>query len=134
MYHPDLGGSEEKMKELNAAYQDALKGTKQEKYTYNEEHETELMNKIYEFLTLKADLTVLLIGKWIWITGDTKKVKTELKEKGCFWHNTKKCWYYKPKSMKWRPTRGKGEFAQMAAKYGAKGFTTTAENRSVKVA
>ena len=36
-----------------------------------------------------------LIGTWIWITGDTKPVKDQLKEAECKWHGKRGCWYFK---------------------------------------
>lgn len=41
-------------------------------------------------------LKVEIIGKWIWISGDTKPHKEELKELGCRWSSDKKMWYWRP--------------------------------------
>jgi hypothetical protein len=51
---------------------------------------------------LPAKIRVELIGTWVWVSGDTKPVKEELKKLGFSWHAKKICWYlalsgeYKP--------------------------------------
>ena len=121
--HPDRGGDTESMKALNNEYQDCLKaldGTQDDKYTYryNDKDEVELMAKIYELLSLNmVDVTINLIGKWIWITGDTKAHKDGLKELKCRWHGKRKCWYWKDFSKKSRYNK-KGSLKNLADKYG----------------
>lgn len=104
-HHPDLGGDLETMKLLNNAYETALKNcdgqtTKDDQgehtYKYNEEIEKALMDKIMELLSLNLQgIEIDLIGTWIWITGDTKPVKDQLKDAECKWHGKRGCWYFK---------------------------------------
>lgn len=105
-HHPDLGGDLETMKQLNNAYEAALKScngqeSKDSKgnthtYKYNQEIERELMDKIIELLALGLEgVEIDLIGTWLWITGDTKPIKDKLKAAGCSWHSTRGCWYFK---------------------------------------
>jgi hypothetical protein len=104
-HHPDLGGDLETMKLLNNAYETALKNcdgqtTKDDQgehtYKYNQEIEKALMDKIMELLSLNLQgIEIDLIGTWIWITGDTKPVKDQLKEAECKWHGKRGCWYFK---------------------------------------
>jgi hypothetical protein len=51
---------------------------------------------------LPGKIRIELIGTWLWVSGDTKPVKEELKKLGFSWHSKKVCWYlslsgeYKP--------------------------------------
>jgi hypothetical protein len=106
-YHPDLGGDVEIMKDLNNQYEKALKGCngqttqgsdgKDHVYKWDEETERKLVEIIDKLLSLQmSGVGISLIGIWVWITGDTKPHREQLKEMGCKWHATRGCWYYKP--------------------------------------
>lgn len=80
-HHPDRGGCEDVMKEINRQYHEALKHCdgqdnqhSAKPYQYHVEIETELMNKLLELLKLRS-LDIALIGFWIWVGGDTKNNK-----------------------------------------------------------
>lgn len=133
-YHPDLGGDEETMKEINSQYQAKLKnldgyeGTKDNgdpfTYHYDETVETAVMEKLME--TLKAGLpegaSVALIGIWLWVTGTARgdgsnKILKELKYK---WHRDRECWYWAP--YKHHGRRSGASLAGLAMKYGCRNF------------
>lgn len=132
-HHPDRGGDAEIMKDINRQYQEALKacdGQKSEgdrSYTYREDVEQELMEKLLELLKLRG-LEIALIGFWIWVSGDTKPNKEALKNMGLYWHGERQCWYYKPRDWK-RTYQSKGSLGALAQKYGYKGFATAAEEK-----
>ena len=127
-YHPDLqGGDLEIMKLINLQYQEALKkgdgqkykgdDEKEHIYKYSDELEEELANKMIELLALQmVDVEIHLIGLWLWIIGESKNYKDKLKALGCWWHSTRKCWYFKPQQIKSRSSRG--SFEDLAKKYG----------------
>lgn len=84
MHHPDIGGSEASMKAINADYWDMLKsidGKEQPKlkswhktgpvYTFNEQAEQALINKIRQVqnLRLSAQCEVIIDRCWLWIRG-----------------------------------------------------------------
>lgn len=50
----------------------------------------DLINKLLSF----PDIDIELCGSWIWITGNTKEVKDELKALGFKWSANKKAWYF----------------------------------------
>ncbi len=102
--HPDVGGSDEEFKILNSIYNDFLEN---KIYFSNESKiDLELEKIIFQILHFE-NITIELIGSWIWISGDTKTIKEKLKELGFKWASKKKMWYYgemkaknlKPKSM-----------------------------------
>jgi hypothetical protein len=137
--YPDRGGDTSTMQEINAQYQDALarcdgqtaKGTdgKDHTYTYNQDVEQAVMDKIAEILTAKlAGIDIWLIGTWIWVDGDTKPYKKTLGKNGLkmSWHSKRKKWYWH-NGPKYR--RGsKSNFASLAATYGATHFKNEAES------
>ena len=103
--HPDNGGDAEEFKEMQAEFTkmfDRLKnihaskdGETYEKTGEYATHETaeEFMNIINTLLTFPG-LTVELCGSWVWVSGDTRQYKEELKEIGCKWSANKKMWYW----------------------------------------
>ncbi|MBW4473959.1 MAG: hypothetical protein KME45_26835 [Stenomitos rutilans HA7619-LM2] len=128
-HHPDRGGNEDSMKEINRQYHEALKssegrvGENSEKpYRYKEAVENEIMNKLLELLKLRS-LEIALIGYWIWVSGDTKSNRAALKDAGLQWHSERKQWYYKPAGWK-KSKRSKGSLGELAKKYGYQGFQT----------
>ena len=126
-HHPDLGGDPDTMKEINRQYQEALKkgdgqtykgdDEKEHVYKYHDELEEELANKMLELIALQMpDIEIYLIGLWLWIIWDSKPHKDKLKTLGCWWHSKRECWYFKPKQIKSRAS--KGSLEDLAAKYG----------------
>jgi hypothetical protein len=126
-HHPDLGGDQGTMKEINRQYQAALKqgdgqsykgeDNKEHIYKYHDELEEELATKMMELIALKLEsVEIYLIGLWIWVVGDCKQSKEKLKGLGCWWNPKRKCWYYKPKGFNSRGS--KGSLEDLAKKYG----------------
>ena len=141
-YHPDLGGDLETMKEINRQYENALKGrdgqesigtdSKTHTYRYNQEIEAELMEKIEQLMALIAkghNLDVVLIGRWIWITGETKPAKEALGKDGlgCRWHRDRCCWFWR--SAKDRGYGKGGNLEELASKYGCQDFGEKAKSK-----
>jgi len=132
-YHPDRGGDNATMPEINAQYQEALRccdgqtskdNGKEYTYHYQAEVEQAIMDKIAELLSFNmSDVDVALIGVWIWITGNTKPVKDSLKSAGCKWHSKRKCWYWQ--NGKKRRSYSKASLGQIAEKYGYTKFNQT---------
>lgn len=128
-HHPDLGGDAETMKRLNNEYERVLKkfdgeesiGTdgKSHTYKYNEEIERELMDMIAALLALDMEgVDITLIGLWIWLTGNTKPHREQLKELKCRWNSSRGCWYYRPDALGWRRSSG-ADLEELAQKYGS---------------
>ena len=100
-FHPDhAGGDGEIMKEINLQYEQ-FKGmtfTATNHETGKEYSSTfdpfdgyrEIINAIINI----PNITIELIGTWLWITGDTKPHKETLKELGFKFSGKKLAWYY----------------------------------------
>lgn len=102
-HHPDIGGSNAAMQEINAEYDqlfEKLKNVHQtaEGKTYTTETEnTETSNEfkdIIEKLIHFKGIKIEICGSWIWITGNTINYRTQLKEMHFRWSKTKQAWYY----------------------------------------
>lgn len=68
-------------------------------------------------------INVLLVGTWLWIDGDTKPVKEQLKSLGFRWHSQKKMWYMSL-SGEYFKTKTKTHFIDIAMKYGVRTLKT----------
>lgn len=119
-YHPDRGGDEETMKEINAEYDYLLKG-------YIDETDFKgIVNNLMKF----NDLEVTLIGTWVWVKGNTFNIKEELKALGFLWSKSNKQWYKAPQNTKKRKVRKTSTEDEKKAKYG---YTTYMTDSSKKI-
>lgn len=132
IHHPDLGGDTATMQEINAQYEEAFKILKNQHNAKADENRKtteapeEFINIINALLKFPG-IIVELCGSWLWISGDTRPVKEELKAAGCRWSNNKKMWYWhhKEEGAKWR--KGNSTMTDIRNKYGSQVYRTTAE-------
>lgn len=102
-HHPDLGGNEDDMKEINSEYEilfaqlkDTHRSAKGETYTATTkttETPQEFINIINRIINL-AGITIEICGSWLWITGETKQYKEIFKELKFRWSKNKSAWYW----------------------------------------
>lgn len=94
-HHPDLGGNEETMKEINLEY-DHLK----QKLSRGQKDGTteEDMNAFRDIINnlIHLNLEIEICGRWIWVSGDTWPHRETLKANGLRWAKRKKMWFWKP--------------------------------------
>ena len=132
LHHPDRGGSNETMAEINDQYHAALgrcegqasKDDQGFKHTYHYDRDVEqsIMDQINRLIQLRmSDVEIWLVGRWVWIRGDTRQYRAKLKAEGCVWHSKRKCWYWKPYAGRTYYNR-KSDFAGLAQKYGFRQF------------
>jgi hypothetical protein len=107
-YHPDINNSSDKeMKEINSEYEKAYTYilnhmTNKEQETYKKQGHSmddgyrEIINKIIHI----PNIIIELCGSWIWISGNTKPVKNQLKQAGFYWASKKLQWYWRPEQYK----------------------------------
>lgn len=136
-YHPDRGGSTETMQEINTQYHAALsrcdgqpfKGTdnKERTYRYYRDIEQAVMDKIAEIVSVgMIDVDIMLIGSWIWITGDTRRYARQLGKNGLKmrWHPKRQAWYWHlPTKQKYR-FNSNVDLDDLAASYGYRKFNS----------
>lgn len=104
-HHPNNGGSEDAIKEINAEYdilfrklkndseqQDAYSSaTDRQKQTFDWQKDKQIRDMIIQLSKFK-DIRVEIIGVWIWVS-DCYKYRKELKALGFRWAGQKKMWY-----------------------------------------
>lgn len=129
-YHPDNNSGSDTtaiMQEINAEYdlllkQFTSKQTSSKSYDYSTEKE--LTRVLAELIKLSADITIELIGSWIWVSGNTYPIRDKLKELNLKWASKKQMWY-------WGTAEGKHtspmEMSFIRAKYGSVVYYTEEE-------
>jgi len=112
-HHPDRGGSTRIMQDINSEYHDLLKSKDKQKFQYqgtekwtvynyvwrNEQDVVETVEALIK-LNLPTDVEILIIGLYVWVRGNTKPVKDQLRSiTGMRWHSKRLCWYWRPSWM-----------------------------------
>ena len=111
--HPDVGGSEEEFKILNAVYTDLI----EHKIYFSNDIKIDIeLEKIISLILHFENITIELIGSWVWVSGDTREIKEKLKEIGFKWASKKKMWFYG--EMKGRNPQEKS-MEEIKSKYGS---------------
>ena len=113
-WHPDRpGGDTATLQAINAAYEAALKARDGEEvsyeaeggemrtrtYRYDAKVEQEIIEVIDRLLKLRMpNVTIRLIGRWVWAEGETRPYKDQLGKNGLGlnWHSKRIAWYWKP--------------------------------------
>lgn len=121
--HPDVGGSEEGFKLLNSIYNYYLEN----KIYFSNDSKFDLeIEKIISKILHYENLTIEVIGSWVWLSGDTKSIKEELKILGFKWARKKKLWYFG--EMKGRNSKEKS-LVEIKNKYGVKTIKTKEQSK-----
>lgn len=100
-HHPDLGGTEEAMAEINAEYDwlaEQLPMTNSKGETYQPKPETREAPEAFRAAVMATlhmtGVDLELCGNWLWATGNTKAFKEQLKTAGYKWSANKSAWYW----------------------------------------
>lgn len=136
LHHPDNGGDAENMKILNNEYDylfERLKNThKSHAGEYYEKESTgetpeEWKELIEKLIALKmVDVTIEIIGSFIWISGNTKPYKDALKALGFKWSQNKMAWYMAPEGYR-RKSRKQYDLNDIRGMYGNSTVKTDSE-------
>lgn len=102
-YHPDLGGDLRMMQTLNNAFDAAVvefipreRPDKADSDYYRDWRanvETSLREAIERIITLNG-LEIEICGLWVWVSGETRANKDNLREAGYRYHTKKFMWYF----------------------------------------
>lgn len=117
-HHPDKGGDLRTMQELNAEYQRVIKSNQFEFKSEEEREDYLIYPDVINKLILIDGLIIEIVGRWVWVSGNTYPFRKELKEIGLFFAPKKAMWYYRPpheKSANHKPL----DMETIRAKYGS---------------
>ncbi|MBQ6175392.1 MAG: DnaJ domain-containing protein [Clostridia bacterium] len=123
-YHPDHGGSDETMKEVNRQYEQAaerLAGDSKPGQKVNTDYsvfDADAFRRAVEVAAHYPDIVLELVGRWLWATGNTYPCRDELKAAGYRWSHSHKAWYYRDDSDICTKG-GKKTLDEIKAKYGS---------------
>ena len=132
--HPDRNpGREaeatEAMKKINAAYDEAVKyfETHAERFESGKSHQStktaaemdagfkDILNKLLHI----PGIIIECCGSWLWISGETKEHKADLKAAGCFWASKKKMWYWREPEQATYSRKGAKSMEYIRSVYGS---------------
>jgi hypothetical protein len=122
-YHPDLGGDTATMQQINRAYTEATAKAVKGANLSEEETESEILSSeayrhaIEQIIHLDG-ITIELVFKWIWVTGNTYPVRSTLKAAGFLFASKKQAWYFRTAEYKVNKSSGKS-LDEIRNKYGS---------------
>jgi len=89
--HPDVGGTDEEFKLLNEIYNNLI----EHKIYFSNDAKFDIeIEKIISQILHFENITIEVVGSWIWLSGDTRAIKETLKDLNFKWASQKKQWYY----------------------------------------
>jgi len=128
-HHPDRGGDLEAMKAINNEYdllfpklKDIHQTKEGETYTAKQtttETADQFKDLISELMKMD-DIVIEIIGCFVWVTGNTKPYKEQLKALRFQWHSKKIAWYLKPEDYRKR-SRKDYDLDEIREMYGTSG-------------
>jgi len=133
--HPDIGGSEATMKDINSQYDQAInnmKDTTSTKKAESQVYEADLYRDIINELIKYRELEIEICGWFIWISGNTKPYKDQIKKLGFRWASKKCQWYHKPD---WYFSKNRSEWSMddIRNKYGSEKIKKTENEKQKQV-
>ena len=131
--HPDNGGSADEIKIINVEYEEAMKSLKnadetENAWKYNPEKDELFRDALNKIINLD-DLTIEIIGCWIWVTGNTYGVKDALKAAGFKWCNNKKAWSWHAGGRYYKKSKRKLSMDELRNLYGSEEITPHRNDR-----
>jgi curved DNA-binding protein CbpA len=108
IHHPDVGGDNERMKQLNAEFEylsstildGEIYGSYKEEWKQSQwrtnEHFADIISKIVNLV----DVEIEIILAWVWVSGETYQHKTALKEAGFKFSKNHVAWYWHEKEYR----------------------------------
>lgn len=99
LYHPDNGGNEEVMKEINSAYEAVFAQMSRENKadgestTYEDKAEDKALREVLQkIIHINADIEI--VGNWLWVEKGSYEYRQLLKEAGFHYASHKRAWYW----------------------------------------
>ena len=117
--HPDLGGSHEAMVKLNSEYEAMFLRLESEETERAGHRIDDGFRQVVSSILHVPGIEVELVGTWLWVSGDTRPVKEELKAAGFRWSSKRGKWHWNPDG--WRHHRpSRDSFAELRSRFGSR--------------
>lgn len=138
--HPDNGGDPELFKAMKAEFEtlahSKIWNTHKAKdgKTYEKENSTtpEQFANIIEKLRGLENITIEILGSWIWVTGDTRNYKDTLKELKFFFSSRKQAWYYNGDEKKRKARSNYSSYSDLKDHWGCEYSEKTGEKSKLE--
>jgi len=121
-YHPDRNPAELEMaKALNAAWEclQHLDWTRPVSNEYGDDiHYAEALSAFINAMLNLSGITIEVCGSWVWVSGNTKPHKDNIKAAGGKWAPKKQEWYFRPKEWK-SSNHSKWDMSKIRASFGS---------------
>ena len=118
-YHPDLNPvGDQMMKMINAAYE-TLKDYKPHDADHVNKTNLDSLEGVLKELIKISNITIEIVGSWIWVAGDTRACKESLKKLGLRWSKPRKSWYYCDSQKKFFKSVSRKTFDEIRNTYGS---------------
>lgn len=132
IHHPDKGGSTENFQKLQNEYEKLLNSTLKnsnlsEEDIHNEQVIDEHIRAVLDSVINLEGINIELIGKWIWISGNTFPLKDQLKALKFIFFKKDNTPYWVFKGAE-STGRGKMSLEEIKAKYGATKYKGQSKN------
>jgi curved DNA-binding protein CbpA len=129
VHHPDRGGNAETMKAVNNEYDELFPRLKnihatKDGETYTARQETtetadQFKDLISELMRMD-DIIIEVIGCFVWVTGNTRPNREQLKALKFQWHSKKLAWFLAPENYRKR-SRKDYDLEEIRSMYGSNG-------------
>jgi len=134
-HHPDRGGDVEIMKLINNEYEFIMaKLLKNSGATESEINDEINLSNLYKdalnSIIALENITIELVGAWLWVTGNTKQHKEILKGAGFYFASKKVAWYFRSEDKKCKSTK-KLSLDEIKNKYGSNTISNTNKSYSL---
>lgn len=96
LHHPDRGGDTRTMQLLNEEYSKIIKSSNFEFKNEEEREDYLIYPDVINKLVVLEGLIIEVIGRWVWVSGNTFTHREALKEIGLNYARKKQMWYYRP--------------------------------------
>jgi hypothetical protein len=132
-YHPDAGGTTAQFQELGKEYDKLLKAILSGSTLNTEQKNNEVVidkaiRDVIDSIISLQGINIELLGKWLWVSGDTYPVHKQLKAAGLVFIKKDKVPYWVYKGVE-SSSRGGASLEEIKAKYGVQTFTPRSQQK-----
>lgn len=124
--HPDRGGNEEDFKAMKNEYDELFVRLQKGEGASHFERKEDInqFKDIIESLIHFDGILIDVVGSWIWLGGDTKPYKDDIKALGFMWSSKHKKWFFNGDNKK-RRIINKKTYEEIKNEYGCKTYKSS---------